>query len=104
MREPLGNFIDFLGFNSNQWKTIRKVYSNATKVRNDKFDGFLSIFDKVTHMYELHNGKMSMVKNRDLGAFSDWKATGTITVGGQKYYRVSTNEFIELKYTVKVDK
>lgn len=45
----------------------------------------------------------TIVKNRALKANSNWYASGYVMIDGQKYYRVSTNEWIQEDHGVKYE-
>lgn len=59
-------------------------------------DGYVGTLNRVGTLYELtDNGFMHEVPNRVLESFTDWKVAGTISVDGENYYQVSSNEWVK---------
>jgi len=44
-------------------------------------------------LYNFNDGKMSLSKTRSLSKGTDWRSDKRVTVDGQTYFRVSTNEW-----------
>ncbi|KRN96548.1 hypothetical protein [Companilactobacillus kimchiensis] len=61
----------------------------------EKFNGFLGTMKKNVKLYSLNNGKFVEDKARQLSAHSDWRFDQTIKIDGNRYYRVSTNEWVK---------
>lgn len=60
-----------------------------------QFDGFIGTMKSDVNLYKITDGKLSLVKNRALSKYSDWKTDSIITINGIKYYRVATNEWVK---------
>lgn len=61
----------------------------------EEFDGFLGTHKKNAPLYSINDG-VAKLSNRSLAAHSDWASDQKITIDGQTYYRVSTNEWCKI--------
>ncbi|MDR4932401.1 SLAP domain-containing protein [Companilactobacillus paralimentarius] len=104
-----GQLVENYALNANSnWKADSIAYINGDKyyrVATNKFvkadDVYVYTPAKLvvtTHAdsaKNVYNDKGQLVKERTLGASSNWLADGTTYINGVKYYRVATDEFVK---------
>lgn len=61
----------------------------------EKFNGLVGTMKKDVTLFDIKDGKVTAVKNKQLSKHSDWRSDQTIKIDGIKYYRVATNEWVK---------
>lgn len=60
----------------------------------DKMNGFVGTMKENVKLYQLDNGKMTVLTNKALSKHTDWKFDQHVKIGNQIYYRVAVNEWV----------